>query len=111
MVSTGVLEEMSDLQEKIVNKVGLEFGWNASESSLKEFADEIIALVREHDLKKWKLHEDGVKLIKAYERKRCIDIARKVKDETGFVIYGDGSQKAAFNAGAAAVERALEKQE
>ena len=36
---------MSDLQEKIINKIGLEFGRNYSESSLKDFADEVIALV------------------------------------------------------------------
>ena len=46
---------MSDLQEKIINKIGLEFGWNSSESSLREFADELIKLVQKD------------------ERQRCID--------------------------------------
>ena len=78
---------------------------------------DVIALVREHDktqldmiidLSAQKVFEAG---IRADERQRCIDAARKVKDETGFVIYGDGSRKDAFNAGAAAVIRALEKQE
>ena len=77
---------MSDLQEKIINKIGLEFGWNSSESSLKEFADDIIVLVKEDiytnhkTLQKWK--ED----ISKDERQRCIEAiddttySREIKD-------------------------------